>query len=517
MDYSEPEGSQPLMDLLSYYYADRLYLLRSINLILSHRPRPGDKPDIILQRQSGIDGEKLLDQLDQLLKTTPVPARSRDLNSQMISIMHLQHLRERATLLESLLLFVENTPLSDSGIDRIFKLSKKNFFLLNPSSSYLVDSAIASKLTELSAVLLQLMLIKTITRIITTSPSDKQLKELDSNLSMLQSTEIKILAPLQLAWAMVRFLNSDYFASKDENAAEVTGKLARIAFDAGVWKVSRTVLEMPQLSQNITSRAANDAILSLIDSSLQSFDAESAGTTYEIAQTIVTCFEHEKISAEFWAKFDLYSDEEDSGLKGFIASQVKLLPLDFEITIQILASSASSTVGASMVSKLFNGVAYLTEQISGDETSDEIISFDSGSKWKLKEDRHVAGFTIPAGSDGELFHGHLGAIVQWRVAPVSGWNLLGLILSGTHHSDVTISSIKLYTRCFKSDTSNLHQLLPHISKLFKCSVSNFGYDNNIDLVLQLCECLLVLSDQNPEYCLELMSRIFPQCRALKKT
>jgi len=77
-----------LMDLLSYYYADRLYLLRSVNLILSHRsPNSSDQ---ILQRQLSIKDFQLIDQLEELLKTAPVPARSRDLTSQMISIMHLQ-------------------------------------------------------------------------------------------------------------------------------------------------------------------------------------------------------------------------------------------------------------------------------------------------------------------------------------------------------------------------------------------------------------------------------------------
>ena len=78
--------------------------------------------------------------------------------------MHLQHLRERSTLLESLLLFVEQTPLDSASIKRIFAISKKHFFLLNPSTSYLVDSGVAAKLSELAAVLLQLVLLKTITR-----------------------------------------------------------------------------------------------------------------------------------------------------------------------------------------------------------------------------------------------------------------------------------------------------------------------------------------------------------------
>ena len=88
-EFSEPD-SPLLVDLLSFYYADRLYLLRSINLILSHRASSDQKSEKILQVQTSIKSEKILEQLEQMLKSQPVPARSRDLNSQMISIMHLQ-------------------------------------------------------------------------------------------------------------------------------------------------------------------------------------------------------------------------------------------------------------------------------------------------------------------------------------------------------------------------------------------------------------------------------------------
>ena len=125
---------------------------------------------------------------------------------------------------------------------------------------------------------------------------------------------------------------------------------------------------MPQLSQNICGRAACDTILALVDAALQSFDAESAGTTMEIAQTVVSCFEFEQISNSFWTKFDVYDTFEENskqGLRAFISQQAKLLPLDFEITIQLLASAASSRQGAERVAQLFNSIDYVTEQISG--------------------------------------------------------------------------------------------------------------------------------------------------------
>ena len=64
-----------LLDLISFYYTNRLYLLRSFNIILAHKPSSDEKSDIILNCQAKIRGPKLLDQLELLLKTTPVPAR----------------------------------------------------------------------------------------------------------------------------------------------------------------------------------------------------------------------------------------------------------------------------------------------------------------------------------------------------------------------------------------------------------------------------------------------------------
>ena len=40
----------------------------------------------------------------------------------------------------------------------------------------------------------------------------------------------------------------------------------------------------------------------------------------------------------------------------------------------------------------------------------------------------IAGFRIPAGTTGDLFHSHVGAVVQWNVSKLNGWNLLSLIL-----------------------------------------------------------------------------------------
>jgi len=37
----------------------------------------------------------------------------------------------------------------------------------------------------------------------------------------------------------------------------------------------------------------------------------------------------------------------------------------------------------------------------------------------LKNGVQVAGFVIPAGSYGDLYHGHMGAIVQWNIARVA--------------------------------------------------------------------------------------------------
>ena len=247
---------------------------------------------------------------------------------------------------------------------------------------------------------------------------EKLLLEVDSSLDILESTEIKILAPLQLAWAMVRSLNNDILSSKNSAAGAITSKLAAIAFEAGVWRISRTILEMPQLTQNSSSRAANEAILSLVDVALNSFDAESAGTTFEIAKTIVACFKQDQVSESFWKKFDVYqTDPDESGVTGFVAHQIRLLPLDFEMTVQILAAAGSSKTGAKKVGQILNGFEYISENITGCETSEEIASIDGGSRWQSLRKRSTAKLPIAPNSVGDLYQiPHLGAIVQLGVS-----------------------------------------------------------------------------------------------------
>ena len=128
-----------LSQMLKTLHKDRIYIIKSVNGLIN-----SDKSKLESKELT----KSLISQLENLLKSSPVPPRSRDLNSEIISAMHLQNLREKCFIVETLLLSVTNFPkqLTDDVIQSIFKLSKKYFFLLNPSSSYLVDSVVADKL-----------------------------------------------------------------------------------------------------------------------------------------------------------------------------------------------------------------------------------------------------------------------------------------------------------------------------------------------------------------------------------
>ena len=102
--------------------------MKSINAILT------SSKGHVTQIRSKFDSSflsGLVTELEKLLKSNPVPPRSRDLNSEMISAMHLQHLREKTFLVETLLLTLNHVTPSDVIIEKVFKIAKKNFFLLN--------------------------------------------------------------------------------------------------------------------------------------------------------------------------------------------------------------------------------------------------------------------------------------------------------------------------------------------------------------------------------------------------
>ena len=109
---------------------------------------------------------------------------------------------------------------------------------------------------------------------------------------------------------------------------------------------------------------------------------------------MVTCFKHNQVSETFWKKFDVYqTDPEECGVTGFVAHQIRLLPLDFEMTVQILAAAGSSKSGAKKVSQILDGFEYISENITGCETSEEIASIDGGSRWQNLRKRSTAKLT----------------------------------------------------------------------------------------------------------------------------
>jgi hypothetical protein len=92
--------------------------------------------------------------------------------------------------------------------------------------------------------------------------------------------------------------------------------------------------------------------------------------------------------------------------------------------------------------------------------------------------------------------------------PICGWGLLAIILNSNHMSIVVDASVKLYTRCLKIENSNVPEL--PISKVFKNVIVNFGYENNTPLLSQLCECILVLAEKQPDLAMALLVKIIPQ-------
>jgi len=420
--------------MLKILHKDRIYIIKSVNGLIS-----SDKSKLESKELT----KSLISQLENLLKSSPVPPRSRDLNSEIISAMHLQNLREKCFIVETLLLSVTNFPkqLTDDVIQSIFKLSKKYFFLLNPSSSYLVDSVVADKLKEFSIVLLQLVLIK-VTCKMQADKNIELLKKIDKQvLDLLLQSEARILAPFQLAWSMVRFLYASEL--EDEGHSE---RLSCLAFQSGIWRISRMILEMPQLKQSCAEAEIAQTILDLADLVLSHVDPESAGGAIELCDTVATCLQSADVNDKFWETFEFGQDDDEGGLVSFINQQLRFIPLDLEISFKLLSAlSNGGRSGKQKIVNFLNELKCLSEPITGEETEDEILTDESGSEWILRKDKAIAGYTVEAGTRGELFQSSIGPIVQWNLKEsVEGWNLMELIISGENDNDLTISVLKLY-------------------------------------------------------------------------
>ena len=159
-----------------------------------------------------------------------------------------KYLREKCFLIETFLLALdslESVPNADT-VEKMFKIATKSYFLLNDVSGYLVDSVVADKLKNLSAVLLQVVLIKlTIMNI----ENMDLLKNIDKSLLRLLVEDADVLAPLQLTWAVVRYLGNF-----DEQNDVVIEKLSTLAFGmeigSRVWSVAQRMIALPQLTES---------------------------------------------------------------------------------------------------------------------------------------------------------------------------------------------------------------------------------------------------------------------------
>ena len=450
-----------LSQMLKILHKDRIYIIKSVNGLLN-------SPDKSKLESKDLT-KSLISQLETLLKSSPVPPRSRDLNSEIISAMHLQNLREKCFIVETLLLSVTNFPkqLTDDVIQSIFKLSKKYFFLLNPSSSYLVDSVVADKLKEFSIVLLQLVLIK-VTCKMQADKNIELLKKIDKQvLDLLLQSEARILAPFQLAWSMVRFLYASEL--EDEGHSE---RLSCLAFQSGIWRISRMILEMPQLKQSCAEAEIAQTILDLADLVLSHVDPESAGGAIELCDTVATCLQSADVADKFWETFEFGQDDDEGGLVSFINQQLRFIPLDLEISFKLLSAlSNGGQSGKQKIVNFLNELKCLSEPITGEETEDEILTDESGSEWILRKDKAIAGYTVEAGTRGELFQSSIGPIVQWNLKEsVEGWNLMELIISGENDNDLTISVLKLYANL---ESVNAPIYKDGFETLFKRIIANY--------------------------------------------
>lgn len=449
-----------LSQMLKILHKDRIYIIKSVNGLIN-----SDKSKLESKELT----KSLISQLENLLKSSPVPPRSRDLNSEIISAMHLQNLREKCFIVETLLLSVTNFPkqLTDDVIQSIFKLSKKYFFLLNPSSSYLVDSVVADKLKEFSIVLLQLVLIK-VTCKMQADKNIELLKKIDKQvLDLLLQSEARILAPFQLAWSMVRFLYASEL--EDEGHSE---RLSCLAFQSGIWRISRMILEMPQLKQSCAEAEIAQTILDLADLVLSHVDPESAGGAIELCDTVATCLQSADVASNFWKTFEFGQDDDEGGLVSFINQQLRFIPLDLEISFKLLSAlSNGGECGKQKIVNFLNELKCLSEPITGEETEDEILTDESGSEWILRKDKAIAGYTVEAGTRGELFQSSIGPIVQWNLKEsVEGWNLMELIISGENDNDLTISVLKLYANL---ESVNAPIYKDGFETLFKRIIANY--------------------------------------------
>ncbi|CAK8673992.1 unnamed protein product [Clavelina lepadiformis] len=414
-----------LSDVSNHYFVERLYLLRTLGCIVGYfqdEDHPYQKvyTDVLANLPDMMP--TLLDQLEKSFKVDLRSSTTRGpyYTNEMVTRFCLQKVKEECEILELIILYHSQYPMSTATLVKLLKLFKEHGFGLNYCLSDVHDNDRLTQHLSCMSALEQTIIIEGFdVELLQESDAIEEhalaknkeaFNQIDTTIKSLSDQQE--LSPLLLCWATIRYL-----LMTDQGGVE-THKLGDRAVANKVWRHVIQLLHIyPFNSDSKVASVSKRVIREVLSCVTRTFHEDSLGDYSDLIYLATMLLGntpkhgHEGIS--------------NCGLEALLSSAVGYFPLNIEPMLMLLSSMTKTQSDSLQIHAYISNLPVFAEFITTC-ARDEVESLEDGAVWRLinsKPIRTAGGMhtvRIPHGTVGQLVDSHCGAMVQWQ-HQVDGW------------------------------------------------------------------------------------------------
>ncbi|KAG7310763.1 hypothetical protein JYU34_003574 [Plutella xylostella] len=441
-----------LPNVWKFYYAERLYILKTLQYIIEFKNDTKHKyheefakiiNDIGLQKIT----QSLIDQLDQVISSTP-PSRKiqNDFASESVRTEWAEHnLREQLAILQCILLIVNEVPLTAQTFNKLFELFRKHSFGKRLGYSDLLDEKHRESCLNIMYIEIGIFIV-----VMDSCRINDQSQWIDSTKAVVEGelTTLQVNeehGAMLLAWMMMT-LQSETHCRLFENHYQHFGATA---MKMRVFEFLLKLLNSPVFSDN--SKCADIAryrVFTLLNEICDTFDGD--GTISHQPGAMSLCAEllrSPAIAKEFWS---LHGREERYGTVSLWNTALEFFPFNF---------TALSVLSAGLAQAGKDSVRMLTAELKNLPVYTEIYQPNLVPIVSLVSDDATIGrdyfpldspeYRIEAGSKATIMERKEGTLIHFRT-PYTYWTILNheieksLDRKGHHKQNLSVTLQKVY-------------------------------------------------------------------------
>ncbi|KAJ8038745.1 hypothetical protein HOLleu_16255 [Holothuria leucospilota] len=513
-----------ILKVCDFYRSERLHLIHAVKLVIkfcqdTEHPYQGEYYEFIEDLQGKDLFGKLVAQYKNRFET---PAPEKQTHTPLMTERQkirwcVQCLREQVEILEIILLYLHGHDTPSDYLLTVTKLFQRQGFGTRQPYRYLLDNEeIAKQLTQRIGFLCSIVVIECLDLYSLMDASDEssinshkliQDKHLSEEFGKLLHSlgNAQPHAPILISWMAICALS---WPPEQLPRVKVFGQKA---LNLQVFGYLDTELKSMAASNDraVPSLVAHSVTYALVSLLLSTFQEESLGSTRDLTELFVQLLSQPHLCQEFWtADFE--------GSQGsLLHASIEGFPFEFSPLMNVATSLA--TEGSKRIFKLFSCLPTFLESLDNNRAED--IENVRNGRWRLERTKLVAkegerslGFSIPAGTEGQLINRpqkHAAPLIKWEVE-YDAWQLFAclvdwLIQTAQQGSvtEIVVNEVRdiinLVAALLESSWS-LHKNLQPITDSLGPLLSSLSslHSPPLQLIAGCLKCLSVIARQEPQ-------------------